>query len=213
VGWHWRDHRHFSPWLAASVLPQGRIYAAVGDGLAVVQALSVDAQQNLHAMPGSLGHPLRRYSSGQPQGHCGMPKVVWPGSQRRSDLDGSQRKGPGFGPDVADGGRGDRLAPLAAEYPLVQCDAEGLDVRAQDGDQFGRDRDPAALVSGPVLEPRSPCAESSSVQRRLTSGRDFSSVRRPHPVPGKVQSWRRRPTASAGRKAAKYMQANSAMSR
>src|SRR6516164_3410601 len=45
---------------------------------------------------------------------------------------------------------------------------------AQDGDQFRWDGHAAGLVGAPVLEPRLPCAESVSVQRRWISGRDFS---------------------------------------
>jgi hypothetical protein len=39
------------------------------------------------------------------------------------------------------------------EAPAVRCGADGLDVRAQDGDQFGRDRHAPGLCGGPVLEP------------------------------------------------------------
>jgi hypothetical protein len=39
------------------------------------------------------------------------------------------------------------------EDPAGRCGAKGLDVRAQDGDQFGRDRHAPGLCGGPVLEP------------------------------------------------------------
>jgi hypothetical protein len=40
-------------------------------------------------------------------------------------------------------------------------------------------------LAGRCLSPRSSWADAVSVQRRLTSGRDFSKVRRPQPVAGR----------------------------
>ena len=38
---------------------QGRVYAGVGDAVAVVEALGVDPEQHLDAVPGALGDPGR----------------------------------------------------------------------------------------------------------------------------------------------------------
>src|SRR5260370_37883052 len=45
------------------------------------------------------------------------------------------------------------MAPIAAEDPAVRGDAEGIDMRAEDGDQLGRDGHPTCLVGGSVFEP------------------------------------------------------------
>ena len=56
----------------ASGIPQGGIYARVGDALAIVQALGVDAEQDFDAVPGALGHFCGRDSCVQPQRDGGM---------------------------------------------------------------------------------------------------------------------------------------------
>jgi hypothetical protein len=56
----------------ASGIPQGGIYARVGDALAIVQALGVDAEQDFDAVPGALGHFYGRDSCVQPQRDGGM---------------------------------------------------------------------------------------------------------------------------------------------
>src|SRR5262249_59710359 len=65
----------------------------------------------------------------------------------------------------------------------------------------------------PCLSPRSPCAEPVSVQQRVNLGPGLLQGEDPQPAAGRWQSWRRSPTTSPGRSAAKYMQAYSAMSR
>jgi hypothetical protein len=50
------------------------------------------------------------------------------------------------------GGRDD-VTSFAGEDPAVRHGAEGVDVRAQDRDQFGRDRHAPGFCDGPVLEP------------------------------------------------------------
>jgi hypothetical protein len=122
------------PWDGPSGIPQGGIYARVGDVLAVVEALGVDAEQDFDAVPGALGDSGRGNSGGQPERYGRVAQVVGTTSQRRGDLSRRQGQGPGFGPDIADGGGGDGVAAVAAEVPAVRCDAEGVDVRAEDGD-------------------------------------------------------------------------------
>jgi hypothetical protein len=45
-----------APWDEASGVPQGGVYARVGDVLAVIEALGVDAEQHFDAVPRSVGH-------------------------------------------------------------------------------------------------------------------------------------------------------------
>ena len=137
----------------ASGIPQGGVYPRVGDVLAVIEALGVDAEQDFDAVPGPLGDPWRRHPGRQPERYRRVTQVVGPSGQGRGDLGRGQGQGPGLGPHVADRCRGDGVAPFAAEDPTVRCHAEGLDVRAEDGDQLGRDGHAAGLVGGPVLEP------------------------------------------------------------
>ena len=90
VGYTWDGTSVISagpPRIGASGLAQGGINPVVGQDLPVVQAVGVDAQQNLHAMPGPLSDPLRRDSGSQPQGHRGMTKVISATRQRGGDLD------------------------------------------------------------------------------------------------------------------------------
>ena len=58
----WDDIRHLA----------GGVYTGIGDFLAVIEALGVDAEQHFDAVPGPLGHPGRRHPSRQPKGNCRM---------------------------------------------------------------------------------------------------------------------------------------------
>jgi hypothetical protein len=96
-------------------------------------------------MPGPLGYPLRRHPGGQPQGHRGMPEVIRPASQRRSNLNGGQRQGPRFGPDVADSGQGGAggaagpaSAPGSAFWKARPAHAGPYGPRPTDQDSFHR---------------------------------------------------------------------------
>jgi hypothetical protein len=61
---------------------------------------------------------------------------------------------------------------------------------AENGDQLGWDGHPAGFIRSTLLQPALIVGESLSLQRRVTSGRDFSKVSRPHPVAGRWQSCR-----------------------
>src|SRR5215471_16989322 len=74
----------------------------VGEVLAVIEALGVDAEQHLHAMTSSLGDVGGRYSRVEPERYRGMPQVVLPPGERGRDLLGRQGEDTGFGPHVAD---------------------------------------------------------------------------------------------------------------
>src|SRR6266516_2146991 len=61
---------------AASSVPQGGIYACVGNVLAVVEALGVDAEQDFDAVPGPLGYAGRGHACGQPERYRCVAQVV-----------------------------------------------------------------------------------------------------------------------------------------
>jgi hypothetical protein len=50
--------------------------ALVGDLLAIVEALGVDAEQYFDAVPGPFGDAWRRHPGGQPQRYGRMAQVV-----------------------------------------------------------------------------------------------------------------------------------------
>jgi len=78
----------------------------VGDVLAVVEALGVDAEQDFDAVPSPLGHARCGHASSQPERYRCVAQVE--GRPARGEATwGGQGEGPGFGPDVADGGGGD----------------------------------------------------------------------------------------------------------
>jgi hypothetical protein len=52
---------------------EGGVNAAVGDGLAAVEAFGVDAEQNFDAVPGTLGDLCRWYSSVEPERDSRVP--------------------------------------------------------------------------------------------------------------------------------------------
>jgi hypothetical protein len=70
VGWILADlapvglaGRPFPAWAwgvgRASGIPQGSVYARVGDVLAVIEALGIDTEQDFDAVPGPFGDPGR----------------------------------------------------------------------------------------------------------------------------------------------------------
>jgi hypothetical protein len=56
--------------------------ALVGDGLAVIEAFGVDAEQDFDAVPGPFGDPGRGYSGVEPQRDRCVPQVVRSSGQR-----------------------------------------------------------------------------------------------------------------------------------
>ena len=55
---------------------EGRVYAGVGDVVAVIEALGVDPEQHFDAVPGPLGDARRRDSRAQPQRYSRVTQVV-----------------------------------------------------------------------------------------------------------------------------------------
>ena len=73
-----------------SVLAQGFVDAALGEVVLARDALGIDAQQYVHAVPGPLGHLGWVDAAVQPCRQAGVPQVVWPPGERRGLLRGSE---------------------------------------------------------------------------------------------------------------------------
>lgn len=81
-----------------------------------------------------------------------MPQVVGPADERRDDLRFGQRLLPGELPPPVVDRLGERPTVQAPEEPTVRADPVILDVRAQQLDEPGRDRDRTSFGPPPVLE-------------------------------------------------------------
>ena len=77
-----------------------------------VDALRIDVEQNLDAVPRLHSHVGSGYASVEPQRHAPMPQVVRSPRQQGDDLCGSERQGANLGPHVAVRGRPDDAAPF-----------------------------------------------------------------------------------------------------
>ncbi len=64
------------PWDGASFTLQRVVYARVGDVVAVVEALRVDAEQDFDAVPGPLGDPWRGHPGRQPERYGRVAQVI-----------------------------------------------------------------------------------------------------------------------------------------
>ena len=60
------------------------------------RGLAVDAEQDLHTVPGTGSNLRRRHTSVKPQRHRSVPKIVRPAGQRRRDLLRCQRERAGL---------------------------------------------------------------------------------------------------------------------
>lgn len=85
-----------------------------------------------------------------------------PGERR---LGGAKGEGTGFGPDIADGRGGDGVAAVATEDPAVLGGAEGVDMRAEDGDQLGWGWARGCLACGAEVPVRRAPVDSRELRR------------------------------------------------
>jgi hypothetical protein len=85
-----------------------------------------------------------------------MAEVVGAAQQRRGQLLGCQRELADLLPDLPPGRLQDGIAVLAAEQAAVRARAELLEVGTQQGDELGRDRDPAGGLAGSRVRAGSP---------------------------------------------------------
>ena len=141
------------PVLLAVILAEEFGDPPVGDVLPTVEALGVPAQEHFNAVARALRNLGGVHASVEPGRQSGVPQVVRAGSKRRGHLFRRQRQVPRLVPYAPVRGGGDHSPALIGEQPAVLGGTELLDVREQDADEAGRNRNDAGLVRGPVLEP------------------------------------------------------------
>ena len=112
----------------------GRANSALGDVGLAVDALGVDPEQHVNAVPGPFGDLRGVHSGVEPHRQAGVPEVVHPAGQRGSLFlrrqCGLPRRGPGA--PVGDGGQ--FSAANSGEQASVRCSAEFLQMRAEQRD-------------------------------------------------------------------------------
>src|SRR5215471_19607023 len=105
--------------LAISVMAQGFVDAALGEFVLARDALGVDAQQHVHAVPGPFGHLGGIDAAVQPRRQAGVPQVVWPPGQRRGLLGRGEGQLACLNPGTAVGDGGQFAAPHTGEETAV----------------------------------------------------------------------------------------------
>jgi hypothetical protein len=68
--------------VATSLLPQRFADPALGELVLAGNALCVDAQQHIDAVPCPLGHLGWVDAAVEPRGQAGVPEVIWPPGER-----------------------------------------------------------------------------------------------------------------------------------
>ena len=81
-----------------SVLPQGFGNPALGEFVLAHDALGVDPQEDVHAVPGPFRHLGRVDAAVEPRGQAGVPEVVWVPRERGGLLRGAQSRLARFDP-------------------------------------------------------------------------------------------------------------------
>jgi hypothetical protein len=71
---------------------QGFLDASVGDLALAVDALGIDPQEHVHAVPGTLGDLGGVHAGVEPQRHRGVPQVVGTARQRGGGPLGGERE-------------------------------------------------------------------------------------------------------------------------
>ena len=135
-----------------SLRAQGFVDAALGKLVLARDALGVDAQQHVHAVPGPLGHLGGIDAAVEPGGQAGEPQVVWPPGEGRGLLRRGERQLAGFGPGAAVGDRGQLAAPHTGEEAAIVARAEVRQMIAQKPGQLGMSGHDPDVALGPVLE-------------------------------------------------------------
>src|SRR5262249_34925329 len=83
-------------------------------------ALGVDPQQHVHAVPGPLGYLSRVDAAVEPRGQAGMPEVIWAPSERRGFLRGAQSRLARFDPGAPVGDCWQFATPDTAEETAIR---------------------------------------------------------------------------------------------
>jgi hypothetical protein len=136
----------------------------IRDGFAAVDAGGVDAEQNIHAVPGASGYLGGEDTGIEPERDGCMAQVVRASGDRGNDLGWCQGERSGGRPADCVVGPDDAAAACLEKATVVRGPELG-DVIPEDFDQLGRDRKSPDPACGTVLEParRVRCRCRSSV--------------------------------------------------
>ena len=98
-----------------SVLPQGFADPALGEFILAHDALGVDPQEDVHAVPGPFRHLGRVDAAVEPRGQAGVPEVIWAPGERGGLLGCGQGRLARFDPGAPVGDGRQFAAPNTAE--------------------------------------------------------------------------------------------------
>src|SRR5215813_10031404 len=107
-----------------SVLTQRFTDASLGELVLAHNALGVDPQQHVHAVPGPLGYLGRVDAAVEPRGQAGVPEVIWAPRERGGLLRGAQSRLTRFDPGASVGDRRQFAASYAVEQAAVRTCGE-----------------------------------------------------------------------------------------
>src|SRR5262249_50714507 len=115
-------------------------------------ALGVDPQQHVHAVPSPLGYLGRIDAAIEPRGQAGVPEVIWAPGERGGLLRSAQSRLARFDPGAAVSDRWQVATSHATEQSAIRGGDKLVEMRAQKPRQLGMGGHDAAVSLGPVLE-------------------------------------------------------------
>jgi hypothetical protein len=135
-----------------SVLPQRFADPALGELVLADDALGVDPQQHVDAVPSPLRHLGRVHAAIEPRGQAAMPEVIRPPRERLCQLSLGEGHLARLDPRPPVGDRGQFAAAHSAEEATVGGGPDFGQVIPQQPRQLGMDRYDAAVSFSPMLE-------------------------------------------------------------
>src|SRR5215467_3715714 len=116
---------------SSSVLKERCADPALGELVLAYDALGVDPQQHVDAVPGPLRHLGRVDAAVEPRGQAGVPEVIWAPRERRGLLRSAQSRLACFDPGAPVGDRRQFATPDTTEETAIRRSAARPDARAE----------------------------------------------------------------------------------
>src|SRR5215471_8439918 len=114
-----------------SVLAQRFTDASLGELVLAHDALGVDPQRHVHAVPGPLGYLGRVDAAIEPRGQAGVPEVIWAPGERGGLLRSAQSRLARFDPGATVGDGRQFATPDTAEETVIRRSTELVQMLAQ----------------------------------------------------------------------------------